>query len=219
MASRRPHPQADRPAPRLTLITPVVEDAAACVRAIAEAVPGVDIAAMVLRLAPADDAAIVARAQAIAHATQSHGIALLLDGHADLVERSGADGAHLTGVATLRAAIDRLHPEHIAGAGSLHSRHDAMLAAEAGADYVMFGEPDSNGRRPAFTAVVERVSWWAEVFAPPCVGYAGNLDEVAPLAAAGADFVALGAWVWDAERGAAATLLAAAERLGPEVTA
>ena len=39
-----------------------------------------------------------------------------------------------------------------------------MLAAEAGADYVMFGEPDENGARPAFAAVEERVAWWAEVF-------------------------------------------------------
>ena len=67
-----------------------------------------------------------------------------------------------------------------------------MLAAEAGADYVMFGEPDASGRRPSFDAIVERVAWWAEVFEIPCVGFAGTLDEVEPLAAAGADFVALG---------------------------
>ena len=39
-----------------------------------------------------------------------------------------------------------------------------MLAAEAGADYVMFGEPDGTGARPAFAAIEERVAWWAEVF-------------------------------------------------------
>ena len=67
-----------------------------------------------------------------------------------------------------------------------------MLAGEAGADYVMFGEPDAAGRRPAFDAVAKRVAWWAELFEIPCVGFAVGLDEVAPLAAAGADFVAVG---------------------------
>ena len=58
-----------------------------------------------------------------------------------------------------------------------------MLAAEAGADYVMFGEPDATGERPGFEAIEERVAWWAEVFETPCVGYAASLDEVAPLVA------------------------------------
>jgi thiamine-phosphate pyrophosphorylase len=60
----------------------------------------------------------------------------------------------------------------------------------------MFGEPDAAGRRPSFAAVEERVAWWAEVFEIPCVGYAAAPDEVAPLVKAGADFVALGDWLW-----------------------
>ena len=77
-----------------------------------------------------------------------------------------------------------------------------MLAAEAGADYAMFGEPDrqagqgNQGNRPAFDTVLERIAWWAELFQPPCVGYAANLDEVGALAQAGADFIALGDWIW-----------------------
>jgi len=67
-----------------------------------------------------------------------------------------------------------------------------MAAAEAGADYVMFGEPD-NGERPAFAAIEERVAWWAEVFEAPCVAFAAGPDEVTPLVTAGADFIALGA--------------------------
>ena len=47
-----------------------------------------------------------------------------------------------------------------------------MLAGESGADYAMFGEPDHDGRRPRFEAVLERVAWWAEVMTIPCVGYA-----------------------------------------------
>ena len=128
-----------------------------------------------------------------------------LDGRPDIAIRAGADGAHLTGIAALTAALGALKPDRIAGAGGLRSRHDAMLAAEAGADYVMFGEPDrsagqggqgNQGNRPAFDTVLERLAWWAELFQPPCVGYAANLDEVGALAQAGADFIALGDWIW-----------------------
>jgi len=88
-----------------------------------------------------------------------------------------------------------------------------MLAAEAGADYVMFGEPDENRNRPSFDAVVERVAWWAEVFEIPCVGFAATLDEVQPIAAAGADFVAVGDCIFADARGCAAAVADAARRL------
>src|SRR5690606_4049973 len=108
---------------------------------------------------------------------QGAGAALLLEGRPDLVARAGADGAHLTGIERLNAAVGMLKPDRIAGCGGLATRHDAMTAAEASADYVMFGGPDAAGQRPSFTAVLERVAWWAEVFEVPCVGYAETLDE------------------------------------------
>src|SRR5207248_1344601 len=106
-----------------------------------------------------------------------------------------------------------LKPKYIAGCGGLATRHDAMLAAESGADYVMFGEPDRDGHRAGFEAVLQRVSWWAEVLTIPCVGYAASLDEVEALARAGADFVALGETIWRDARGIAAAIAAATQRL------
>ena len=70
----------------------------------------------------------------------------------------------------------------------------------------MFGEPDADGRIPPFPAVLERVAWWAEVFEPPCVGYAANVDQIVALVSAGADFVALGDLVWADPRGPAAAV-------------
>ncbi|HXZ45774.1 MAG TPA: thiamine phosphate synthase, partial [Pseudolabrys sp.] len=134
--------------------------------------------------------------KSVATAVQDKGAALLLDGRAELGARAGGDGAHLTGIAAFTDALEQLKPDRIAGAGGLASRHDAMLAAEQGADYVMFGEPDAAGGRPTFAAIEERVAWWAEVFEIPCVGYAASINEVAPLVAAGADFVALGDFLW-----------------------
>jgi thiamine-phosphate pyrophosphorylase len=88
-----------------------------------------------------------------------------------------------------------------------------MLAAERGADYAMFGEPETTGRRPPFPAIVERIEWWSPLFEIPCVGFAGELAEVGRLATAGAEFVALGDAIWSDPRGPAAALADAAQRL------
>lgn len=182
--------------PRLYLFTPPLGEPAAFLHLVADALGEGDIAAVLLRLEHADERTLINRAKAVAAPVQKHDIALILDGHPDIVGKSGADGAHLSGIAALSAALPGLKPDRIAGAGLLRSRHDAMVAAETGADYAMFGEPDRNGVRPPFDTVIERVTWWAELFEPPCIGYAGSLDEVAPLADAGADFIALGDWIW-----------------------
>ncbi len=190
------------PRQRIYLITPPIGDSDTFARALAAALDAGDVAAVLLRLQDSDERTLVNRTKAIAAVVQPRDIALLLDGRADIAIRAGADGAHLTGIAAVTAALGALKPDRIAGAGGLRSRHDAMLAAEAGADYAMFGEPDrqagqgNQGNRPAFDTVLERIAWWAELLQPPCVGYAANLDEVGALAQAGADFIALGDWIW-----------------------
>ena len=195
MASRPKHPE-PRPVPRLYLMTPPIADLSRFSEQLASALDAGDIAAVLLRLADADERTLINRVKTLAPPIQNKGAALLLEGHPDLVARGGADGAHLGDIADFAAALETLKPERIVGAGGLASRHDAMLAAEQGADYVMFGEPDSTGKCPAFAAVQERIAWWAEVFEAPCVGYSDSLETIAPLVAAGADFIALGNAVW-----------------------
>lgn len=216
----RPKQETPRPAPRLYLVTPPIEDAQAFAAPLEAALAAGDVAAVLLRLAPADERTLINRAKALGPAAQHRDAALILDGHADLVARAGADGAHLTGIGEFEAARATLKPERIAGAGGLRTRHDAMSAAEQDADYVMFGEPDMEGHRPAFAELEERVAWWAEVFEAPCVAYAASLDEVAPLVKAGADFIALGDFVWRDPRAVAATVAEARRQLGlPEPAA
>jgi thiamine-phosphate pyrophosphorylase len=82
-----------------------------------------------------------------------------------------------------------------------------MAAGEAGADYVLFGEPDANGHRPSADAIAERLQWWAELFEPPCVGFAATFDEAGEFADAGADFILVGDLIWADPRGAAAALM------------
>jgi thiamine-phosphate pyrophosphorylase len=189
------------------------QDAAGLANQLADALGAADIAAVLLRLPATDERGQVNHVKALAPTVQNRGAALLLDGHPDLAARAGADGSHLSGIEALGSAIATLKPARIAGCGGLETRHEAMVAAEAGADYVMFGDPDTRGDRPAFEAIAQRVAWWAEVFEIPCVGFAATLDEVEPLAAAGADFIAMGDWVFGAGHGAAAAVADAARRL------
>jgi thiamine-phosphate pyrophosphorylase len=216
----KPHQdESKRPVPRLYLVTPAIDDAASFVGLIGAALDGADIAAVLLRLKPADERTLINRVKTLAPVVQARGAALVLGGHGEIAAKGGADGAHLAGIESFSTAIDSLKPTRIAGCGGLQTRHDAMLAAERGADYVMFGEPDADGRRPSFDAVVERIEWWAEVFAVPCVGFAATFEEIATLSAAGADFVAAGDCIWNDARGAAAALNAAAGRLMQTVAA
>ncbi len=204
-------------------MTPRVEDATAFAAPLAAALDAGDVAAVLLRLAEADERTLIDRAKALCSIVQGKDVALLIDGHADLVARAGADGAHLTGNAEFSAAIAQLKPERIAGAGGLKTRHDAMTAAEQGADYVMFGEPNAAGERPAFGSIEERIAWWAEVFEAPCVGFAASIEEVAQLVKAGADFIALGGsfddWVWRDSHNIAAAIAGAAQHISLPETA
>jgi len=195
-----------RPLPRLYLATQEVDDPADLIASLPGLLAAADIAAVLLRLKPTDQRTMIARVKALAPVIQNGNAALLLDGHVELVARAGADGAHLTGIAALEDALPSLKPDRIAGVGALTTRHDSMSAGELGADYVLFGEPDAKGQRPSVEAIAERLEWWAELFEPPCVGYAVSREEAREFAAAGADFVLVGEFIWADPRGAAAAL-------------
>jgi thiamine-phosphate pyrophosphorylase len=208
---------AERPRPRLYLVTPELDETAPFVSAMDRVLSAGDVAAVLLRLNDGDERTLINRAKSVAAAVQGRDIALLLDGRPELVARAGADGAHLTGIDALRGALPALKPDRIAGVGGLRSRHDAMLAGETQADYVMFGEPDRRNGRPAIEALEERLTWWAELFQPPCIGYAASAEEIRRLAQAGADFVALGEWIWKEPGGAEKTVAEASQALAAAV--
>ena len=198
--------------PRLYLATPVVDDPQALIASLPGLLAAADVAAVLVRLKMADQRSMISRVKALAGPIQNAGAALLLDGqvldgHVELVARSGADGAHLTGVAALEDALANLKPDRIAGVGGLATRHDSMTAGELGADYVLFGEPDAKGQRPSMEAIAERLQWWAELFEPPCVGFASSREEACEFAGgrrAKADND--GDFVWADPRGAAPAL-------------
>jgi len=207
---------ATSPRQRLYLVTPAIGDPAPFAGELEHALGASDIAAVLLRLADDSERVLIERTKHIAAVVQPRDVALVVDNRPEIVARAGADGAHLSGIEKFAAALALLKPERIAGAGGLRSRHDAMLAGEAGADYVMFGEPDRNGRRPNFEELQERLTWWADLF--ECVAYVAGKEEVAPLVRTGADFIALGDWIWSAAEGVAKTIAAAAASLDEALT-
>ena len=113
-----------------------------------------------------------------------------MEDRADLVVATEIDGLHLSRLpAKLATLRQRLGPERILGVACGLSRHDAMIAGEAEADYVSFaGEAD---------ALLELAGWWAALMTVPCVaeGVAGP-DEAKALAAAGADFILPAPSLW-----------------------
>jgi thiamine-phosphate pyrophosphorylase len=190
-----------------------VDDPSRLVAQLPELLAAADVAAVLVRLKETDQRTMISRLKQLAPAVQNAGAALLVEGHVELVARAGADGAHVSGLAALEEALPSLKPDRIAGIGGLATRHDSMAAGERGADYVLFGEPDANGERPSAEAVAERLQWWDELFEPPCVGFAASLAEASEFAAAGADFVLVGDFVWADPRGAKAALIDAAQAL------
>ena len=125
---------------------------------------------------------------------QDSGTAVVIEGDSDLAAVLGADGVHLPDLKTYGAARNRLGHDAIIGVSCGRSRHDAMEAGEAGADYV------------AFAADLELVRWWAELMLVPVVAELDSPDLAAEFAAAGAEFIALGDGLWHDPAGAAAAV-------------
>ena len=174
--------------------------------------PAAGLSALLLRDGALDDAVLLETAAPIIRAGQAAGLAVLLENRSSLVEASGCDGLHVNAEAEGKAFVSlrrRLGDDRILGAGCGASRHAAMLAGEAGADYVAFG-----GLEAASAVDPALVAWWADCMIPPVVALGAETpEEVVALAAAGADFVALAPALWleGADPGAAvAALLAAA---------
>jgi thiamine-phosphate pyrophosphorylase len=197
---------------RLYLITPPrIDDLAGFARVLAEALDAGDVAALQIRLKDAPDAAIAAAVAELAPIAQSRGVAVILNDRPDLAARLGCDGVHIGQDDAPYAQARRLMgPNAIIGVTCHDSRHLAMDAAEAGADYVAFGAFFDTETKDASTrADPEILSVWQETMLIPCVAIGGITPaNCRPLVAAGADFLAVSAGVWRFPDGPAAAVRA-----------
>ncbi len=200
------------PACRLYLISPpAVADLAAFARRLEVALAAGDVAALQLRLKDAPDAAIEAAVAALAPIARAHDVALILNDRPDLAARLDCDGVHIgQGDGSISEARRLMGKDRLVGVTCHDSRHLAMEAAEAGADYVAFGAFFPTATKATFhTPDPEILSIWQESMLIPCVAIGGiTVDNCRPLVAAGADFLAVSAGVWAYPQGPAAAVRA-----------
>jgi len=184
----------------LYLITPVITDAEAFAPQLQRCLAAAPFSAVLIDCRQADDKDLARLVKPLVSLVQGAGAAALIPLPADLrtVARIAADGVHCADPARLGEAVEALKPMMIVGAGGLKTRHEAMEAGERDIDYILFGAPRADGSVPDAAMTLDRVQWWAGIFTLPCVAYAADAAGVGPLVGAGADFVALGPWLFDA---------------------
>lgn len=155
---------------------------------------------MQLRLKDLPDAEILRAGELLMPIVQAANAAFIVNDRADLAKRLGADGVHIgqedTPYAEARALMG---PKGIVGVTCHDSRHLAMEAAEAGADYVAFGAFFETTTKQAKTKADPAIlTWWQEMMTAPCVAIGGITPENGRvLVEAGADFLAVSSGVWD----------------------
>lgn len=200
------------PLSRLYLITPPrIDDLAGFGRVLAHALDAGDVAALQIRLKEVDDAIVAAAVDALAPIAAARDVAVILNDRPDLAAKLGCDGVHVGQEdASYAEARKLMGPNGIVGVTCHDSRHLAMEAAEAGADYVAFGALFPTATKEAKTScALEVLTIWQETMQTPCVGIGGvTVATAREVAKAGADFVAVSAGVWSHGDGPAAAVAA-----------
>jgi len=166
---------------------------------LAAALDAGDVAAVQLRLKDAPDSTLQKTIETLRPIVQSRDVAFLLNDRPDLAKKHGCDGAHVGQTDLAAAQARNILGDLTLGVTCHNSRHLAIEAAEAGADYVAFGAfyPTTTKEPPAL-AEIETLRWWAEMMEVPCVAIGGiTAANCAPLVQAGADFLAVVGAVWN----------------------
>jgi thiamine-phosphate pyrophosphorylase len=187
------------PGCRLYLVTPAALDPMRFRDALTQALDAGDVACVQLRLKDAGDDEIRRACDILLPVAQRRGVAFLLNDRPDLAAKAGCDGVHVGQQdAPYEEARRLLGADRIVGVTCHDSRHLAIEAAEAGADYVAFGAFFPTTTKDAATrAEPEILEIWQEAMTAPCVAIGGiTVENCRPLVEAGADFLAVSSGVW-----------------------
>ncbi|MBP7002946.1 thiamine phosphate synthase [Amaricoccus sp.] len=184
--------------PRLYLVTPPILTLEPFGELLARLLDAVEVACVRLSLATASEDELTRAADALRAVCHARDVPLVVAEHYRLAARLGLDGVHLAdGPRRVRAAREALGANGIVGAHARASRHDGMTAAEIGADYVAFGPVEAGVLGDGVTAPFELFEWWSEMIETPVVAEGGLTLPLAATLAPVADFLALGAEIWD----------------------
>jgi thiamine-phosphate pyrophosphorylase len=160
------------------------------------------VAAFQLRVKDVSEHELARLAEPLQRICADAGVAFIVNDSMQLAKRLGADGVHLGQQdGDIREARALLGPQAQIGVTCHDSRHLAMAAGEAGADYVAFGAFYPTTTKPSpYRPDPAILSWWSSVFEVPCVAIGGiNPANSKPLIDAGADFLALCQAVWSVD--------------------
>lgn len=194
-----------RPPCQLYLVSPL-EVGGGFSERLARALDAGPVAAFQFRVKGMDQHAAAALAEPLQRICADREVAFIANDSIGLAKRLGADGVHLgQGDGDPREARQALGPSAQIGVTCHDSRHLAMEAGEAGADYVAFGSFYSTTTKEVRHRPEPVIlSWWNAVFELPCVVIGGITPaNAAPLIAAGADFLAVSGAVWGGDEAAA----------------
>ncbi len=199
---------------QLYLISPL-DVSGAFPERLARALDAGPVAAFQFRVKGVDEHAAAQLAEPLLRICAERDVAFIVNDSVSLAKRIGADGVHLgQSDGDVREARERLGREAQIGVTCHASRHLAMDAGEAGADYVAFGAFfETTTKQVEHHAEPEILTWWQSLFELPCVAIGGVTPEnCSELVRAGADFLAVSAAVWGGDE--AATVRAFGEVLG-----
>ena len=200
----------DRPPCRLYLITPPsIPDLDAFATVLDQALEAGDVAALQIRLKPADDEVIREAVAALAPIARRYDVAVILNDRPDLARATGCDGVHIGQEdGSLAEARRIMGPDAMIGVTCHDDRDLAWDAAEGGADYVAFGAfYPTTTKDTVHTPPLELLTVWQETVETPCVAIGGiTVDTAEVVARAGADFVAVSGGIWSYDGGAAAAV-------------
>ena len=190
----------------LYLVTPPAIELATFPDTLARALDAGEVAALQIRLKDLGDEALKQAVEALLPVAQARGVAVILNDRPDLAVALGCDGAHVGQDDTPALVARKVLGDRMLGVTCHDSRHLAMEAGEAGADYVAFGAFFPTGTKQAITrADPEILLWWSDLMEVPCVAIGGiTAENCAPLVRAGADFLAVVGAVWSHPEGTAA---------------
>ena len=189
-------------------------DVSTFVDALKAALDAGDVATLQLRLKDVPDDAVLRACDAMRDLCQSHDVALIMNDRPDLAVKGGCDGVHVGQEdASYAEARKTVGPDAIVGVTCYASKHLAMDAAEAGADYVAFGgffrSTTKTGTAQRFPTPTdpEIVTWWQQTMTVPVVVIGGiTVENSAMLVRAGADFLSVTAGIWSYKDGPAAAV-------------
>ncbi|MBV2144724.1 thiamine phosphate synthase [Falsochrobactrum sp. TDYN1] len=186
---------------RVLLVAPPLADANALAGLLTAALSGGDVASVILDSGDLDEASFQAAAQKAVPVIQAAGAAAIILNDTRIAGRVGADGIHIEGnTATLAEAIEKHTPKMIVGTGNLRDRHGAMEIGELQPDYVFFGKIGADTKPDAHPRNLALAQWWSEMVEIPSIAQAGNsLQSIIATVRTGADFVALGRAVFEAD--------------------